>query len=80
MPRYKQNDGEHIDEIIDRVDCAKHNAAKGFPCFKIYYDNGRVEHGPGICGTRVTKAGFNGKIQPSSLSQKTKDRESRPRR
>lgn len=78
MPSYtKPNSGRHILDIIFRTICMKHNAPKGVPCFKIHYHNGKGKYGPAICGTRVIKAGFNGKIHPNSLGQRISAGESR---
>jgi hypothetical protein len=68
------NDGKHIDEIIQSVSCSIHSAEIGVPCFHIQYGVLKGGLGPGICGPRIKKAGFNGEIQPSSLSQKAKGR------
>lgn len=64
--RYDTNSGQHIDEVIDRVHCNYHEAPIGRACWYVRYDNG-VEEGPAVCGERIRAAGFNGKIQPSSL-------------
>ena len=79
MAREKPNTGEHIDDIVNRTTCEKHKVPKGVPCFHIHYDTAE-KYGPAVCGPRITKAGFNGSIQPSSLSRKSKDSGSRPRR
>lgn len=70
--RLEDNDGKHIDEIVDNVACSIHSAEKGVPCFEVHYGVAKGGRGPGICGPRIRKAGFNGEIQPSSLSQKAK--------
>lgn len=80
MPRHKPNTGEHIDDIISRTACVRHDAQIGQPCFLIYYNNKRGEIGPAICNSRVAMAGFNGKIQPGSLSRRDKDFETKSRR
>lgn len=79
MGRQRPNDGEHIDDIIDSTSCVKHKASKGNPCFTIRYDNGKGEDGPCICNSRAKKAGFDGKIHPTSLSRATQ-KEQRVRR
>lgn len=72
--RLDDNDGKHIDEIVDNVSCSLHNAEKGVPCFYIQYGVSKGGLGPGICGPRIRKAGFNGEIQPGSLSQKARSK------
>lgn len=67
------NSGKHIDDIIGRTDCSKHHANAGLACFYVFYNTRKGESGPAICNDRVRAAGFNGKIQPSSLRQKAKD-------
>lgn len=79
-PGDKPNDGKHLHDIIGRTVCSKHGAEHGDPCFTIHYDapidgpDGREVTGPAICGKRVIAAGFNGKINPASLSLKAKGR------
>lgn len=66
---YRFNSGEHIDEIVDKIGCDRHRVAKGVPCFEIRYNDGRGKPGPAVCGSRIKKAGFNGKINPISISR-----------
>lgn len=79
MARQKPNSGEHIVDIFNRTACAKHHVPKGAPCFYIYYDS-VARRGPAVCGPRIAKAGFNGQIQPNSLSRKGPRVEPRTRR
>jgi len=76
----KHNSGEHIDDIVNRTACDKHDAVKGIACFYIYYDSRKGDIGPAVCDIRVKKAGFNGKIHPSSLSRSSKTNEPKTRR
>lgn len=69
MAPYEPNSGKHIDDIVSRTSCKKHNASHGIPCFNVIYDNDKGEHGPAVCGNRIKRAGFNGKIHPNSLSR-----------
>jgi hypothetical protein len=80
MASYIHNTGEHIDDIVDQTSCDKHNATQGVPCFQVKYGSGfaKGEFGPGVCGSRIKKAGYNGKIDPSSLRQKPS--KAKPRR
>lgn len=69
MSRYEVNSGKHIDDIVDRTSCLIHTAPKGYPCFSIRYDDGKGTDGPAVCGPRIKAAGFNGIINPNSLSR-----------
>lgn len=73
MSQYGLNSGKHIDDVIRRTTCDRHNGDKGIACFYVFYGSKNGEAGPAICGDRVKAAGFNGKIQPSSLRLKAKD-------
>jgi len=72
MVSRKPNTGKHIDFIISQTDCDKHNAPKGYACFEVRYDSRRGERGSAVCGTRIKDAGFDGEINPSSLSRKAR--------
>jgi hypothetical protein len=78
MARPKPNTGVHIVEVLERTACERHKVPKGIPCFLIYYDT-RENYGPAVCGGRVVKAGFNGTINPSSLSKSSKRQATRNR-
>lgn len=80
MASQQYNSGKHIDDIIDRTECSIHYAGMGYPCFEVLYGNGKGEYGPGICGPRIRKAGFNGTIHPSSLSRSVTKQQPSPRR
>ena len=68
----RPNEGRHIHNIINRTTCAKHNATEGQPCFTITYDAAIYGQGFAICGARVLRAGFNGRVNPSSLNRKAR--------
>lgn len=70
---YEYNSGKHIDEIIDKTVCDKHNGTKGVACFYVFSNKKSDDPRPAVCDDRVKAAGFNGKIQPSSLRQKSRD-------
>lgn len=72
MKRQEHNSGRHIDDIISRTICNRHHGDKGVACFYIYYSS-RDGEAEAVCNNRVKAAGFNGKINPSSLRQKTRD-------
>lgn len=69
MDTYEYNSGQHIDDVVNRTNCDKHNASEGTPCFYLYYDRTSISRGSAVCGERVKKAGFDGQIDPRSLSQ-----------
>lgn len=61
------NDGIHIEHIVNSTKCAKHGAEEGTPCWDIFI--GAIqEEGMAVCGTRIRSAGFEGRISRSSLS------------
>jgi hypothetical protein len=80
MPRYEYNSGEHIDDIISRTICDRHNGDIGVACFYVFYGTKHGEVGPAVCNNRVKAAGFNGEIKPSSLQQKSRPKGSYFRR
>lgn len=80
MPSQEYNSGKHIDDIVERTTCTKHNATPGFACFSVLYGSGTGEYGPAVCGNRIKNAGFNGEIHPSSLSRSVTKNKPNPRR
>jgi len=72
MAILQPNSGKHIDEIVNQTACDKHNAKEGTPCWYIKYDRkqrlNHSERGQAVCGDRIKKAGFIGRINPISLS------------
>lgn len=71
MTRYEVNSGKHIDDIIGRTSCERHGATRGEACWYIRYNTGNGAMSPAVCGLRIVAAGFNGKINPNSLRQKS---------
>lgn len=63
------NDGRHINGIIGNTTCKKHKAEAGVACWDVYVTASQ-RFAPAVCGSRIKRAGYNGKISPSSLSQK----------
>lgn len=60
------NDGKHLDRIARTTTCEEHQAGETIPCWAIPGGT------PGnyvlaVCGPRIAKVGFNGKISPLSL-------------
>lgn len=77
----RPNDGTHIRRVIDSVECKKHNALLGVPCFHI--KPGRPDafgYLAGICGRRIREHGFTGDVTPMSMSLKTPGGRHRPPR
>ena len=66
---HAENNGVHIRDIMSRTDCMKHDAPEGIPCFHVKYDtvNG---YSAGLCGARIRKAGFNGRVSHESVQSK----------
>lgn len=74
------NSGEHIRTVVDTTPCPKHpNALKGLPCFTIRPGRSNAfGYLAGICGARIKKHGFTGKVSPASMSLKTPGGRVRP--
>jgi hypothetical protein len=67
-----ENNGKHLHGAINSVACGAHSAPAGIPCYTLDNTSGLSEH-PfhyGICGKRIRKAGFVGKISPQSMRAK----------
>lgn len=64
------NNGKHLVSIIDRVKCIKHAAPEGVPCYHLPKADSDGFYA-GVCGLRVNRAGYNGKISALSLQLKT---------
>lgn len=62
------NNGKHIWSVMDRSSCKRHTADQGDPCFIIF---GSEKMLSGVCGRRIKRAGFVGKVSPTSMSLKT---------
>lgn len=71
------NDGRHIMRVITSTECRKHGATPGHACYMI--PNDLWEWYRGVCGARIKKAGFNGKITEKSLSLSRRQPEGRSR-
>jgi hypothetical protein len=79
-----ENHGKHLHRAIDTTSCGVHKVPTGVPCWHMIKN---VEGGEGfygaICGKRIRKAGFIGKISASSMRVKAPqkdDDKSGPRR
>lgn len=68
----EDNDGKHIDDIVNETVCDRHNSERGVACWYVFWSSRHEELGPAICNDRIRSAGYNGDIQPSSLKQRAK--------
>lgn len=64
------NDGQHIQNILQTTPCHKHKAAEGEACWYVFITFTKRD-APAVCGKRIKRAGFTGSISPSSLSLRT---------
>lgn len=64
------NDGVHIKKLMDLVECKRHKAPQGIPCFHMPKNTGFGFYA-GICNKRAVSAGANGRISQSSYQQRT---------
>lgn len=71
----QHNDGKHIVNIVDRVECKKHKRPPGIPCFLLRKSSGNG-YFPAICNKRAVLAGANGKI--SEPAYQVKKRSAKP--
>lgn len=65
-----ENKGVHLHSLIERVECEIHHVPMGVPCFHLPNNMNKEAYYVGACGSRVKKAGFNGKISPQSVRAK----------
>lgn len=65
-----ENTGVHLHSIIDRIGCKIHNVPAGDACYHLPNTLSEEAYYVGACGSRVKKAGFNGKISPQSMRSK----------
>lgn len=62
------NDGKHVSKIVAQTECVTHHAPTGIPCWHVNLDT--VEgYGAAVCGIRIKKAGYNGKISDTALQK-----------
>lgn len=62
-----ENDGKHINNIIQNHTCGRHAKDAGVPCYTLFNSFGKLN---GVCGKRIFKAGYNGKISLTSMQLK----------
>jgi hypothetical protein len=72
----------HLHSLIERTGCDAHGVPEGVPCYYLPNNLSKEAHYVGACGSRVKKAGYNGKISPQSMRAKApvkrKDGASKP--
>lgn len=62
------NTGFHIDEVVANTMCGHHKKGHGEPCYTLVPNTASLTYIlRGVCGKRIKKAGFVGKISASSL-------------
>ncbi len=72
---YMENNGVHIVSAIERTTCAKHDVPQGVPCWSIPKNiKDDLGYYAAICGDRIERAGYVGKIAPASMRSKSPDR------
>ena len=58
-----------LSDVFDRVECKKHGAIKGLPCWLIMKGSG-FGYFAAACNSRLRKAGMAGRISPQALNLK----------
>lgn len=65
------NNGKHLEHVVNTTVCGQHKAGKHVACWSI---NSGSPTGPdqllAVCGRRIRKAGYNGKISSTALQLK----------
>lgn len=74
-----ENTGRHMDRIVMNTSCKKHGADEGMPCYAIFPDTNSVAMLSGACGARIKRAGFNGKITPTSFQTSRAHKDVKPK-
>lgn len=73
------SDGVFIPTIMEGTTCDRHQAGVGTACWGVYISiTNRVA--PAVCGRRIRKAGYAGKISAESLRVKPKPKISKDRK
>lgn len=76
------NQGQHLHRTIGNTTCGDHKADIGAPCWVLPSNRSFGSFYYAICGKRIKKAGFIGKISPESIRTKapvkSKDGERKP--
>lgn len=67
---FVHNHGQHMHRAIGSTTCGKHKADIGMPCWVLPNSKDVDKFHYGICGKRILKAGFIGKVSPQSMRAK----------
>lgn len=62
-----ENTGVHLHHLIDRVGCGFHKVPVGVPCHTLPNNVNPQTDYVAACGSRIKKAGFNGRISAQSM-------------
>lgn len=65
-----ENTGMHLHALIQRTGCGIHNVPEGVPCYHLPNNLNKEAYYVGACGSRVKRAGYNGKVSPQSMRAK----------
>jgi hypothetical protein len=65
-----ENTGVHLHALINRIGCGIHKVPVGVPCYHLPNNMTSEAYYVGACGSRVKRAGYNGKISPQSMRAK----------
>lgn len=71
------NDGRHINTIVRKETCRRHQADIGEPCFHVLAE---VPQTWAVCNARAVRAGFNNPISEQSMRAGKFDNSQRKRR
>jgi hypothetical protein len=62
------NDGKHLEQVLNETTCKKHKASLGDPCYVITPGTKTATNQLlGACNARILRAGFDGKISETSF-------------
>lgn len=71
MSQINVNNGQHIASIMLSTVCETHNAPEGTACYELVPGSSSKKRAlVGVCGARIKSAGYDGKINPTSLKAK----------
>jgi hypothetical protein len=62
-----ENNGVHVHALIERTACSHHNVPVGVPCHTLPNNVNPQTDYVAACGSRIRKAGFNGRISAQSM-------------
>lgn len=80
MTEHIENHGRHLQRAIDTTTCVQHGVDEGVPCWTMPKQvEGAEGYYGSICGKRIRKAGFIGKISAASMRIKAPSRDEDPK-